>query len=177
MLVDGVAASYTFDPDTDPNRRGSLYAQAAIVLDTAPGAGKSVCVTYTYNKLIETLQYELGDDSLDLFNANIVVREGKTVETKVTISISSYGAGSRKSDVEDFAVEYFGDPTRITTRKTFPLEIDPRNFRDTLENELTVTVQSIDEFNRPDRATTEVQTIVYAKNEYPDLDITVISVG
>lgn len=175
VLVNGSAVTYTFDQDTDPTRRGSPNAQDAIVLDTAPGAGATVFVSYTYNKLIESIQAEVGDDSEDMFRANILVREGKKVTCSVVLTISSYGAGTRKTDVEDFIANYFKDPTRITTRQTFPLEIEPTDFRDTLENELSVTVKSIDEFNRPDRAVMDVQTILFAKNEYPDLELTLIS--
>jgi hypothetical protein len=79
--------------------------------------------------------------------------------------------------VEEFITNYFADPSRITNRVTFPLEVDPLDFKNELEDALTVTVKSIDEFNRPDRAVMDVQTIIYAKNEYPDLDITVATAG
>jgi len=177
VLVNGSAVAFTLDSDTDANTRGSTSAQDAVVLASAPGPGATVFVSYTYNKLIETIQLEVGDDSEDMFRANILVREGKKVTSRVVFTVSSYGAGTRKSDVEDFVFQYFRDPTRITTRQTFPLEINPTDFRDTLENDLSVSIKSIDEFNRPDRAVMDVQTIIYAKNEYPDLDLTVISAG
>lgn len=177
VLVNGVATSYTFQPDTDPNRRGSSYAQDAIVLDTAPGAGKDVFVQYTYNMLMEQLQSEVTANDTNLFKTNILVREGKKVTCEVVASISSYGAGNRKTDVEEMTQDFFMDPTFLSSRQTFPLELDPGDYREALEQRLSIVFGSIVKFNRPDRATADVQTIIFAENEYPELNLTIISAG
>ena len=175
VLVDGAAVTYTLVTDTNTARRGSPLAQDKVVLDSAPGAGKNVFVTYTYNKLITDLDDEITSSEDNLFRADTLVREAKPVETHVTLTVESYGAGTRKTDVEDWCGDYFKDPSRLTTRQTFPLEIDPADFLDNLETEVTISVKSIDLFQRPDRATSDVQTLIYAENEYPDLVLTVIT--
>jgi len=177
VLVDGVAASFTLDPDTDPTRRGSVFAQDAVVLDTAPGAGKNVFVSFTYNKLIAELQGEMGGADANLFRTNILVREGKKVECVVIATVSSFGVGNRKSEVEETSFDYFKDPTLLGSRQTFPLELDPANYRELIESKLSVVFESIEQFNRPDRATAEVQTIIFAEHEYPELSLTIISAG
>jgi hypothetical protein len=175
VLVNGVAASYSFQADTDPNRRGSFNAQDAIILETAPGPGADVFVQYTYNMLIETLQAELTANDTNYFKTNLLVREGKKVVCEVVASIASYGAGNRKTDVEEMSYDFFMDPTFISSRQTFPLELDPGDYREALEQRLSIVFGSISKFNRPDRATADVQTIVLAENEYPDLQLTIIS--
>ncbi len=177
VLVDGVAASFSFQADTDPTRRGSTLAQDSIVLATAPGAGKEVFVKFTYNKLIEELQGEMGGADANLFKTNILIREGKKVTCEVIASVASFGAGNRKSDVEDASADFFKDPTFLSSRQTFPLELDPGDFREALEAKLAIVFQSVIKFQRPDRATADVQTIILAENEYPDLDLTIISAG
>jgi hypothetical protein len=175
VLVNGVAASYTFQQDTDPNRRGSANAQDSIVLATAPGPGKDVFVQYTYNMLIGELQAEMNATDANLFKTNFLAREGKKVPCEVVASIASYGAGNRKTDVEDLTEEFFMDPTFLSSRQTFPLELDPGDYKEALEQRLSIVFGSIVKFNRPDRATADVQTIVFAPNEYPDLNLTIIS--
>ncbi|NIV34280.1 MAG: hypothetical protein GWN58_33935 [Anaerolineae bacterium] len=177
VLVNGAAVSYTFQQDTDPNRRGSSYAQDAIVLETAPGPGKDVFVQYTYNLLMEQLQSEVTANDTNLFKTNILVREGKKVTCEVIASIASYGAGNRKTDVEEMTQDFFMDPTFLSSRQTFPLELDPGDYREALEQRLSIVFGSIVKFNRPDRATADVQTIIFAENEYPELDLTIISAG
>jgi hypothetical protein len=178
VLVNGVPVTYTFSPDTHPARRGSPYAQDAIVLDVAPGSGADVFVTYTYNTLISQLHDLVNDDALDLFRTSILVREGKKVACSVKFTVASYGAGTRRQDVENWVYSYFKDPTGITTRTRFVGELDPEDFREKIEKGLSIVIQSIDAFNRPDRAISEVQTIVFAKNEYPSpVNLTVVSSG
>lgn len=175
VLVNGIAASYSFQQDTDPNHRGSLFAKDSIVLDTAPGPGKDVFVQYTYNMLIEQLQAEMTVVDANLFKTNFLAREGKKVTCEVVASIASYGAGNRKTDVEEMTQDFFMDPTFLSSRQTFPLELDPGDYRSALEQRLSIIFGSIVKFNRPDRATADVQTIIFAKNEYPDLNLTIIS--
>jgi len=177
VLINGAAVNYTFQQDTDPNRRGSSYAQDAIVLETVPGPGKDVFVQYTYNMLMEQLQSDVTANDTNLFRTNILVREGKKVRCEVVASIASYGAGNRKTDVEELTQDFFMDPTFLSSRQTFPLELDPGDYREALEQHLSIVFGSIVKFNRPDRATADVQTIIFAENEYPDLDLTIISAG
>lgn len=177
VLVDGVAASYSFEEDTNPESRGSAVALDAVVLDTAPGAGKNVFVRYTYNKLIDELSGELTDNDTNLFSTSVLVRSGKKVDCSVIVSIASFGAGNRKADAEDFTVDWFRDATLLSSRQRFPLELDPGDYREAMEARLGIRVGSIVQFNRPDRATAEVQTIVFATHEYPVLNLTVLSAG
>lgn len=175
VLVSGAAVSFTFVPDTEPSRRGSPAALDKIVLASAPGAGQTVTVTYTYNKLIADLQSECSGMESQLFGANTLVRAGKLVTCDVEVAIASYGAGTRKTDVEQWITYWFQDPSLITTRQRFYESADPAQFIGTLESEMSVSVGALTKFNRPDRATQNVQTIVFAKNEYPTLNLRVTS--
>jgi len=181
VLINGVAASFVLTEDIDPAKRGSVNALSTVTWTYPSGmaavAGNSVYITYTYNGLIATLQEVSEAVQGELFDTSTVVREGKAVPTTVRLTINSYGVGNRQSDVETWVTRWFRDTTQITTKQRFIGEADPDIMRKDLERGLGVTLKHIEIFRRDDMSTWPVQIIGYEANEYPDLDLTILSAG
>lgn len=179
VLVNGIAASFSVNTDTTAASRGSTRATTSVTW-TYPDsisavAGNSIYIVYTYNRLITLLQDAITQAGAELFKSDPLVREGKEVPVTVEITVSSYGLGSRKSDVEEWTANWFQDPTLLTTQQKFIAEADPAAFKQDLEIDMGVTLKETLQFNRPDEATNNVQTVVFDKNEYPVLSLTVRS--
>ena len=174
VLVDGTAVSYTIAKDTSAERRGTVHAMDSVVLDAIPGPGHVVYMSYTFNKLVLDTHNYMNESSSQLFRTDGVVREGKQVEVEVEVVLTSYGAGARVSDVENFATRWFRDPTLLTSRQHFVLELDPKAFADDLTARLSVTVV-LNKFRRPDRATDNVQPLIFAPHEYPVVTLRVVA--
>lgn len=174
VLVDGVAATYTIIRDTAPATRGTVFAQDAINLDAAPGPGHTVYVAYSYNALVFDFHNYMNESNAQLFRTDAIVREGKQVPVDIELVVTSYGAGARVTDVESLVTRWFRDPTLLTSRQHFVLELDPKAFADDLAARLSVSVV-LNKFNRPDRATMMVQPIIFAPHEYPVVNLRVVA--
>lgn len=169
VLVDGSAVNYSLSPDTTAATRGTLSAQDKVILETSPGSGKEVYVSYTYNKLITDLQDQMDKVRSALFKTQTVVREGKKVTTVVDVSLPR--GFVQIDDVEDLILNFFKDPSMVGRKQQFIGEASPTQFGLVLSNNLGV-MPTIKQFNRSDLATESVQTITYEKNEYPDVQLT-----
>lgn len=175
VLVDGVPTAYTLVKDSASATRGSVFANDAVVLTTAPGPGHNVFVNYTFNKLVVDLHNRVNEIEEQLFQTSTYVREGKSVDVDVELAITSYGAGTRVSEVEAFIARWFRDSTLLTSRQHFPAELDPRAFGDDLQSKLSVSAK-LTKFNRPDRATMLVQPMIFAKHEFPAVALRVVAI-
>lgn len=170
VLVNGSAVTFSWSVDNNPTRRGSNRAQDKVVLESAPGPAADVFITYTYNKLISDLQSTV--DSPPIFDTDTLVRYGKPVEVVVDLTVETLSVGVSVSDIEDAITDFFSNTVDSGGSAKFIGAADPVVLKEQLslrlEQDIGISITHFNQFNRPDKAVSLVQSIPFSLHEYAD---------
>jgi hypothetical protein len=175
VLINGVATSdYSFSVDSDTSTRGSYLAKDKVVLNEAPGAGASVFVNYTYNRLVNDLQNDLEQLDIEMFRTDTLIREGKPVRTVVELVIDTPANATTVTSVEEAIQNWFKDPNSLEETQSFPEDCIREDLKSYLQNRVGVTVTEFVKFNRPDKSVEDSHDITFDVHEYPNpVEITI----
>lgn len=88
-----LGVDYNFVLDTTTLLNGSTRLENKVVFNiggTNPDNGTNITITYTYNKLIETLQSQIDADDGHIVTSDILVKEADEVEVDITADVTLF---------------------------------------------------------------------------------------
>lgn len=172
VTVNGDPVPFQFNPDTEPELRGSPRANDRVILPVPLLPLQSYQISYSYYDFVW-----LGNDGLSArqgpFGADVLVRLADPIEVYISGEADISASFDREeviSDIRTFTERYLRDQNN-PTRTRFPTLLDPTEYVDALVG----SVNGLDRlrltgFIRTDNASLAVESIVFnGSTEYPIL--------
>lgn len=171
VRVNGASVAYTFNPDTSDTKKLSSRANDEVVLTTPLIAGQQLEIQYVFNNLIQRAQNVLSGRGSDLFETDMLAREGIPVECNVEVEVairSSFDTSAMKEAIDDSILSFFLNPNvNVATRQQLGGTFNPKQLKEFLLNNVNgITALTVTMFHRDDTGTLDVDFIELNDNEF-----------
>lgn len=176
VTVNGIAAPFSINLDTDPQFIGSPLSSNSVVLSTPLLPLQTYQISYIYYDFVANSN-ELFQSRSGPFGADTLVRRASPVEVLINASIVATSSADRQqvlSDLQSFTTTYLRDPSGVdTSRRHFITMLDPGEYVSSARSVVSgLNDLKLTGFIRLDGAYLPVERISFdGATEYPMLSV------